>query len=348
MMTVSEIKLYCKHNHMLLSEYLTKNNIPAYYVIGEYKFPIYDLKCKNCGELLNVITKDDEFYVCTCKKCTESIKYTTVNKINSIIGDINKSKELYDYIGKYRTRKFDLSIEEQHRKLKLAADSLKKHPEKHTTKIEYWLNKGFTEDEARQMLSNRQKTFTLQKCIEKYGEKVGSEIWSNRQNKWQETLNNKSDDEKRRISLLRCMNGVGYSKISQELFNGIYKSIGDKYGKVYFATHKQNDKNEQYGLLNNIKKKQRVIDKKQYEFYLAKQDNFTTYYYRLDFYIPKLHKCIEYEGNYWHSNKEDYDNNRESYIRSKGIDILRIKEDDFINTKTKCINKCIEWIEHND
>ena len=34
------------------------------------------------------------------------------------------------------------------------------------------------------MLKERQRTFTLDKCILKYGEELGYDIWSNRQTKW--------------------------------------------------------------------------------------------------------------------------------------------------------------------
>ena len=35
--------------------------------------------------------------------------------------------------------------------------------------IEFWLAKGYNEEEAKQLISESQKTFSLEKCIEKYG-----------------------------------------------------------------------------------------------------------------------------------------------------------------------------------
>jgi len=63
------------------------------------------------------------------------------------------------------------------------------------TDIEYYLNKGYNEKEAKQKLKERQSTFSLEKCIEKYGKEKGLEVFNERQEKWQETLNSKSQEE---------------------------------------------------------------------------------------------------------------------------------------------------------
>jgi len=52
------------------------------------------------------------------------------------------------------------------------------------TNIEYYLNQGMSEDEARLALKNRQSTFSLDKCIKKYGEEEGTRIFNERQSKW--------------------------------------------------------------------------------------------------------------------------------------------------------------------
>lgn len=58
----------------------------------------------------------------------------------------------------------------------------------YNTKIEYFLNQGFTEEESKIKLSERQTTFSKEKCIKKHGEEEGLIIWQERQNKWQKTL----------------------------------------------------------------------------------------------------------------------------------------------------------------
>ncbi len=69
--------------------------------------------------------------------------------------------------------------------------------------IDYWLIRGFDLIEANNKLKEYQQTFSLQKCIDKYGEVEGRKKWQNRQIKWQNTLqnlNNIDDINKRKDS----------------------------------------------------------------------------------------------------------------------------------------------------
>ena len=54
--------------------------------------------------------------------------------------------------------------------------------------LEYWMNKGFSKKEAIIKRSERQSTFSLEKCIEKYGEELGNKRWQKRQDKWINSL----------------------------------------------------------------------------------------------------------------------------------------------------------------
>lgn len=80
--------------------------------------------------------------------------------------------------------------------------------------IGYWLKQGFTEDESKELVSERQRTFTLEKCIKKYGETEGKRIFDERQMKWQNTLNSKSQEEKDVINRRKnpCIKRIGESK----------------------------------------------------------------------------------------------------------------------------------------
>lgn len=66
--------------------------------------------------------------------------------------------------------------------------------------VEFWTNKGFTEEEAIVKVSEVQQTFTLEKCIDKHGIEEGTRIWQDRQDRWQDTLNSKSEEEKLEIN----------------------------------------------------------------------------------------------------------------------------------------------------
>lgn len=64
-----------------------------------------------------------------------------------------------------------------------------------TVNIYYWLKQGIPFEEAKILQQERQSTFSLEKCINKYGVKEGDIVFNNRQERWQNTLNNKPQDE---------------------------------------------------------------------------------------------------------------------------------------------------------
>lgn len=66
--------------------------------------------------------------------------------------------------------------------------------------IEYYIKRGYDETEARKEISKLQSTFSLEKCQKKYGIEEGLIRWSNRQEQWQKTLQEKSPEEKKIIN----------------------------------------------------------------------------------------------------------------------------------------------------
>lgn len=56
-------------------------------------------------------------------------------------------------------------------------------------RIEYWTNQGFTECEAKIKVSEHQTTFSLDKCVKKYGEEHGLKIFNDRQKTWLKNFN---------------------------------------------------------------------------------------------------------------------------------------------------------------
>jgi len=65
---------------------------------------------------------------------------------------------------------------------------------KRSNNIQYWLNKGYSEEESKELLFNRQRTFSKDICIKKYGLERGILIWEERQKKWIKSLNNSEYD----------------------------------------------------------------------------------------------------------------------------------------------------------
>jgi hypothetical protein len=80
----------------------------------------------------------------------------------------------------------------------------------------------------------------------------------------------------------------------------------------------------------------------------------------LDIYVPTLKRAIEYDGTYYHSveymmktkNRDlwsdeainNYHEDKDSYFASLGIQILRIKEEDWEIDKEDCIKRCLDFL----
>lgn len=193
--------------------------------------------------------------------------------------------------------------------------------------IEYWVKRGFTKEEARENISVHQSTFTLQKCIEKYGEEEGKKRFTERQIKWGKSLSSGGNMK------------IGYSKISQDLFYKILETydINDR-NKIYFATH------------NN-------------EFKLDKKEGGVWLY---DFTDTKNKKIIEYHGDDYHGNPkkylaEDYphpfrknitaqemwnkDKQKLNVANEEGFEVLTIWDSEYRwGNKQEIINKCVAFL----
>ncbi len=196
---------------------------------------------------------------------------------------------------------------------------------------EYWISNGYTEDEAILKVSEIQTTFSLEKCIDNHGVEKGTEIWQNRQDKWQKTLNDKSEEEK---LIIRSKQDSSSMKWALNKANGneeeakkIYKESCKKRnsGSMEWALNKANGNEEEakkiyknridkifnsrkYYSNESIIKLQPIYDYcqenypelrlywKNNEYGLIGKDK----YYKYDFTIKELKIIIEYNGIVWH------------------------------------------------
>jgi hypothetical protein len=191
---------------------------------------------------------------------------------------------------------------------------------------EYWILRGYSEKEAEVEVSKIQTTFSLDKCIIKYGDIEGRKIWKDRQEKWQTTLNSKSEEELDRIYRAKLFFGKGYSNISQDLFDEIYKKLENK--DVYYATFIRGD-----------------IDKGNNEyFYISKSTNKK---FLFDFYYPEKNRIIEFDGDYWHGEVRgniERDETRQNILEEEGFVIMRVKEKDYKSDKQGTVEKCVNFL----
>lgn len=195
---------------------------------------------------------------------------------------------------------------------------------KHTTRLEYYMEKGHF-FEAKKMLTDRQCTFSLEKCIKNYGEIKGKKIFTDRQDKWLKSLNENGNLTN------------GYSKISQELFYNILNEYDiDDRDYVYFAT-------------------------KNHEFKLPKKNGGVWIY---DFVDLKRNKIIEYNGDIFHANPSIYesgaianpfkniiaddiwkkDEEKLKAAKQNGFYTLIIWDSDYKKNKFKTINDCLNFL----
>lgn len=165
------------------------------------------------------------------------------NLSNAIKG---KNNPAYNHGGKYSpySNKFikyeELSEEDRNTTLNDIFDKVNETKELNqtfTTRIEYYLNKGMTEEEALIALSERQTTFSLEICIEKYGKEEGLKRWQDRQDKWHSNFKKSN-----------------YSKISQKLFWMIMHYFIEKNiptDDIHFATKIDNGLNNEKSIKLN-------------------------------------------------------------------------------------------------
>lgn len=190
---------------------------------------------------------------------------------------------------------------------------------------EYYICRGYSTEEADILVSKGQKYFSKDICIKKYGEEKGLKVWQDRQNKWQSTLDSKTDEEKFRINRLKLSKGITVSRAEKT----ILEQIKNVFPKV----------KHQFTLLDTSNKKQYVYD------------------------INVDKKIIEYNGDFWHSNPSKYspdftnprtklkasdkwaiDALKINYAESQGYQVLVIWESDFKQNKEKVIKECIQFL----
>jgi len=195
-----------------------------------------------------------------------------------------------------------------------------------TTQIKYWLKKGYSEEDSIKKIKQRQRTFTLKYCIDKYGEEQGIKIFNDRQRKWSEKIEKMYQDGK-----FSKFPKEPYSKPEIELFDSISIKMNIK-DKVHYG----ND-----------------------QFFRYFSDLKQTFSY--DFVFNK--KLIEFNGDYWHCNPLYYNSNyfhqylqmfayqiwdkdkiRIDAIKGVGFDVLEIWESEYKQNKEKIIHKCIEFL----
>jgi len=235
--------------------------------------------------------------------CEKEAEKKMKEKSDRMVGEKNP---WYKHGGKYSPLK-EGSVNYNPYIIKHIHDNLKAKGN-YTTKIEYYLNKGYSEKEAEKMLSERQAVGRLDKFIERYGEEEGYRRWQERQIKW-----------------MKSMPKTPYSRISQELFQSISERIDCS--DVYYATFERED--------------MKYYQNKEY--HLKTRRSFI----KPDFIDVGKKKIIEFDGDYWHSDKianPRREKERDDEIMWLGYGLFRVKESGYKQNKKGVIEECINFL----
>ena len=276
----------------------------------------------------------------------KKVQQGLITNINYISENCNSScltNEWWEFRGwnkqyiKKKIRKLQVDNSKKYRK------KYNENPEKYKssiiTNIEYWLKKGYNYEEAQKIISKRQSTFSLDKCIEKYGESEGIKRFNERQNKWQRTLKKKPNYME--IVYKRTFNGICASKISQDLFINIHnnlKALNINIQDIYYQSN-----NHEWGF--GIKNRGGVL----YDFVIPSLK------YAIEFngerFHPNKNKLSEFDWNHWENpwgKSADYvykkDKEKNKAITDKSFILDIIWESDYNLNKDKIINDCTKKI----
>jgi hypothetical protein len=188
--------------------------------------------------------------------------------------------------------------------------------------IGYWTKKGYSEEQAKALISERQTTNSVEAIMKREKCDIDTATGKRKEitKKWLESFPKQN-----------------YSNVSQELFWKIHDLIKDDYKEIHFAT-----------ILNGTKTSDGINNE-----YRIETD---TSIRSLDFYIKDVNKVIEFNGSYWHSSvsrdvnysvERDIKRNEE-VIRTLNCRLLVVNELDYYKDKNKVVEECIQFIKNGN
>ncbi len=182
---------------------------------------------------------------------------------------------------------------------------------------EYWLNKANGDKNlAEKMYKERQATFSLEKCIEKYGEEKGFLKWKERQDKWKRAVFNDSQ-----------WIGKGKSKVAEELFDKI--SDNDKNYKNEKFIRYSKDSSYKYDFCDS--EKRRIIE------FNGDFWHCNPILFNADYFHP-VRKCVA--KDLW-----DYDEKKCTKAEEHGYKVLTVWEKEYREKPEETVQKCINFLQ---
>ena len=199
--------------------------------------------------------------------------------------------------------------EVQHNKFKQEASKRMKESDTNMFNINYWLKQCDGNEAAAKLAYSKSQTHDLAWFVSKYGEIDGPKRRLAKIEKWSK-------------SFKKC----NFSKISQQLFNSIFCKLTDT-KNVYYATFARPE-------LEDYKNKEYIL-------------SLGNTYVRPDFICLTRKKVIEFDGDYWHSEKRgniQRDQIRDNAIVNAGYEILHVTERNYNSDPNKVIEECLNFL----
>jgi ROS/MUCR transcriptional regulator protein len=198
-----------------------KKKLPIF-LIEQYKMkntPTKAVMCLVCGfysrTLFGHISKAHNLKVAEYKQKYGKDSATASEDYLTILSDRVKGSNnpAYQHGGKFSpySKKFikyqELTDEEKLIKVSevVGKSNTSKTPDKMNCRVEYYMAQGMNLEDANRALAERQSTFNLELCVEKHGILAGVSMWQERQNKWQDSLKTKSQDETRIMNEMKSV-----------------------------------------------------------------------------------------------------------------------------------------------
>jgi len=249
------------------------------------------------------VTKYKEVYPNASTRCQQLLEAQS----KRVSGSGNPAYQHGGKLSPFSTKFIHGDISERTR---IKAEQSRKENQSHTTTLAYWMKvTNQDEEQAIRMLTDRQTTFSLKKCLEKYGEANGLLRWQERQQKWSKKFKKQN-----------------YSNVSQKLFHSIMEHYASD--QVYFATLERSD----------------MLDYQNKEYRLLLDSGKTVL---PDFINIATRKIIEFDGTYWHGQhmaNPQRELEREQQIIQSGYQLLRVVEERYKKDPQQVLQECLNFL----
>lgn len=175
---------------------------------------VFTTACLICRRSLEIrsmkesIDLDNKVIMVKTHNCVIKSTKITIERFRTIFSEVQAEEEYKNYVSnKVRSWKpdnLDTSSLKSHLIRYGEKDGILKYQEKirktNNRSIDFYIDRGCTEDEAKTLLKDRQTTFSLEKLVRKHGQERGRALWEERQMKWLSTINAKPLSERLKIN----------------------------------------------------------------------------------------------------------------------------------------------------